>query len=269
MHQQHAAGLHGAGPVDVGPALSVPLQRWLLHRQLRAQLAPVQRDRPAADVQRVRRVGQRATLSLRLHRRRRVRRPVRSGHDALPGRAESDVQRERRLAEHDNVDDPAPRQPELRHPRGRVDGWTGHSEIGPITAGSGLPAAHTSPNVVWEGDYAYAQDDLFQPVTIPAGATSITLSFYALVSSLEIGAVAYDYMTRHYISNPGGASPVSVVQLSDLTFTPTWTLFSGPISTTYAGRGIEIGFYAENDDLYDTLFLIDFGGADVSPPARP
>ena len=52
---------------------------------------------------------------------------------------------------------------------------------------------------------------MFQPVAIPAGATSITLSFYAFVDSFETGALAYDYMTA-YISEPNGRNPVGVAE---------------------------------------------------------
>jgi hypothetical protein len=106
------------------------------------------------------------------------------------------------------------------------------------------------------GGYAMASDDMYQPVTIPAGATSIVLSFYALVLTDESGPYAYDRM-RAYVSDPNGAYPMFIVQLDDLTSTPTWTRFTGQIPNTYAGRNVEIGFWGENDDLYDTLFVID------------
>ena len=131
----------------------------------------------------------------------------------------------------------------------------GYPEIAPISAGAGI-TAHTPPNIAWEGGYAYAADDMFQPVTIPAGATSIALSFYAFVSSTEVRAYAYDYMDA-YVSEAGGAYPVAIVTLDDLTDTPTWTRFSGQIPLTYAGRNVEIGFYTTTDDLYHTNFLID------------
>jgi hypothetical protein len=93
------------------------------------------------------------------------------------------------------------------------------------------------------------------------------LSFYAVVSTDESGPYAYDFMSA-YISGPGGVNPVTIVELSDLTPTPSWTQFSGAISTANAGRNMEIGFYAENDDLYHTLFLIDSAALTVTacPP---
>ena len=40
----------------------------------------------------------------------------------------------------------------------------------------------TPPFLAWLGGYSNAQDDLSQVVTVPAGATSITLSFYYAIS---------------------------------------------------------------------------------------
>jgi hypothetical protein len=131
----------------------------------------------------------------------------------------------------------------------------GYPEIAPIAAGAGI-TAHTPPNVAWEGGYAYATDDMYQPVTIPGGATSIVLSFYALVSSPEVRPYAYDYLEA-YVSDAGGVYPTTLVTLDDLTDTPTWTRFTSQIPLTYAGGNIEIGFYTTTDDVYDTTFLID------------
>jgi hypothetical protein len=153
---------------------------------------------------------------------------------------------------------------------GTAAAWTvgrGIPSIEPAPTFAGFPVAHTAPNVLLEGDYEDAKDDMFQSVTIPAGATSMTLSFYAFVDSFETGALAYDYMTA-YISNPNGQNPVGIVQINDLTFTSTWTLFSGPISTTWAGKSVEIGFFGENNDLDHTLFMIDSAALTVTacPP---
>ena len=59
--------------------------------------------------------------------------------------------------------------------------WTasGDPAITPLPVTFPVPA-HSSPNVLLEAGYAMAADDVFQTVTVPAGATAITLSFFGL-----------------------------------------------------------------------------------------
>ena len=123
--------------------------------------------------------------------------------------------------------------------------------------------AHTPPNALLEAGYAMAQDDVFQAVTIPAGASSITLSFFAFVGTDDSYAYAYDLMDA-YVSEVGGVAPAILVELTNLTVTTNWTRFTAAVPLTYAGRTVEFGFAAATNDLYDTLFLVDTATLNVT-----
>jgi hypothetical protein len=136
--------------------------------------------------------------------------------------------------------------------------WTEDSGFGstiidvPVT---GL-APHTSPYVAWEGGYANAQDDLYQDVMIPAGATSITFSFYYYIATEEDPTYDYDDMTA-YVYDPATQGFTPVMNFSNLDATAGWTLFSAPISLAWAGRVAEFGFLATTDSTANTNFFID------------
>ena len=93
-------------------------------------------------------------------------------------------------------------------------------------------------------------------MTIPAGATAISLSFVALVVTDETYAYPYDAMTA-YVSDVGGAAAATLVQLTNETVTPNWTRFTAELMSSYAGRTVEIGFFTATDDVLDTFFLVD------------
>ena len=69
-----------------------------------------------------------------------------------------------------------------------------------ITTSSSI--AHTGSNVAWLGGYVSGTDIVYQDVTIPAGASQVTLAYWYLISTQEpAGSTAYDIMTVA-IQNP-------------------------------------------------------------------
>ena len=123
--------------------------------------------------------------------------------------------------------------------------------------------------LAWLGGYANAQDDLSQVVTVPAGATSITLSFYYAISTAETTQGAFDVMDV-YTYDPAASEYTSVATFNDNMATPpgTWTRFSATLPLSLAGRPIKFGFQATTDVNKNTNFFIDSVSLDVSP-ARP
>jgi len=142
--------------------------------------------------------------------------------------------------------------------------WTAYGDPAIVAPpATSLLQAHTVPNVLLEGGYAMAADDIFQTVTIPAGATAITLSFFAFVGTDESYPYAYDIMDA-YVSDVGGVGAVPLVELTNATVTTTWTRFTAALPLSYAGRTLEIGFVTTTDDLYDTTFLVDTATLNVT-----
>jgi hypothetical protein len=125
-----------------------------------------------------------------------------------------------------------------------------------ITTLAGLPlVAHTGQYVLWEGGYDDAEDDAYQTLTIPTGATAITLSFYYLIQTEEIG-YAYDGMAA-YISDAGTNILNPLVELTNLDQTTAWTKVTVQVPLTWAGRSVEVGFLTVGDGYYVTSFFVD------------
>ncbi|HEY5453461.1 MAG TPA: hypothetical protein VIQ54_32125, partial [Polyangia bacterium] len=120
---------------------------------------------------------------------------------------------------------------------------------------SGL-LAHTAPFIAWEGGYEDAADDLYQTLTIPAGATSITYSFYYYVATQETAPVVYDAMDAYIYDSVTQQASV-LVELSNVTATTAWTLFSVQLPLNLAGRPLDFGFAAITDYDFNTNFFVD------------
>jgi hypothetical protein len=122
--------------------------------------------------------------------------------------------------------------------------------------------AHTPANLAWLAGYANAQDDLSQTVTIPAGASAITLSFYYVIQSQETTAGVFDTMDV-YTYDPAMAKFTALASFNDNMPTPSWTRFSISLPLSMAGRTIKIGFQSMTDNVKTTNFFVDSVALDV------
>jgi len=127
-----------------------------------------------------------------------------------------------------------------------------------ITAESTLSQikAQTSPNVGWLGGYANAQDDLYQSVTIPAGATAITLTFWYAIFTQENANGEYDTMDA-YTYDPVSKTYNALATFSNATPASTWTRFSTDLPLSLAGQTFEVGFLATTNATKNTNFFVD------------
>jgi hypothetical protein len=125
--------------------------------------------------------------------------------------------------------------------------------------------AHTAPYLAWLGGYDDAFDDLYQTVTIPAGATSISLSFYYAVRTDEVGSGIYDTVEAYTFDPMVGASSYQVhATFNDDTAVPNWTRYTTSLPLTLAGKTIEVGFLATTDSVDTTSFFIDSVSLEVA-----
>jgi len=133
-----------------------------------------------------------------------------------------------------------------------------------ITADSVLTTikAQSPSNLAWLGGYSNAQDDLSQVVAIPAGASSITLSFYYAIATQENSLAIADTMNV-YTYDPAAAKYTAVATFNDNMATPTWTRFSVSLPVSLAGKSIQIGFQATTDNARNTNFWVDSVALDV------
>lgn len=121
-------------------------------------------------------------------------------------------------------------------------------------------------------------DSAYQTVTIPAGVTSATLSFYYNIYSHEVDDTEpYDVFyadvldsSGNELANIGEWSNVN----NDGAFGPAYYHQKTFNMTPYAGQTVRISFSSFNDDYYDTSFFVDdvslvvvsaSGPADLSP----
>jgi hypothetical protein len=137
-----------------------------------------------------------------------------------------------------------------------------------ITSDTALTSlkAQTPSNLAWLGGYANAQDDLSQLVTIPAGATAITLTFYYAIATQETTAGAFDTMDV-YTYDTAAAKYVVLATFNDNMPTSTWTRFSISLPLSLAGRAIQLGFRTATDVNKNTNFFVDSVSLDVTAGA--
>ena len=93
-------------------------------------------------------------------------------------------------------------------------------------------------------------------MTIPAGATSLTYTFYYFVATQETESYPYDVMDA-YIYDPTTAQVSVITELSNATPTSAWVLFSVQLPLSLAGLSREFGFAAVTDYDLNTNFFID------------
>jgi hypothetical protein len=124
--------------------------------------------------------------------------------------------------------------------------------------------SHSPSYLAWLGGYTNALDDLSQIVTVPAGATSITLTFYYAIFTAETTVGAHDTMDVYtYDSTTSQYTPLAT--FSDDMATPAWTRFTITLPTSLAGKTFEIGFRATTDGNNKiTNFFVDTVSLDVA-----
>src|SRR5262249_16108570 len=124
-------------------------------------------------------------------------------------------------------------------------GWseTTASDSTVITNDSTLTSvkSQTPPFLAWLGRYNTAHDELSQVVAVPAGASSITLSFYYLIQTMDNSPGIYDTM-QVYTYDPVSAKYTAVATFNDNMPTSIWTRFSVALPASLAGQTFEIGF---------------------------
>ena len=117
-------------------------------------------------------------------------------------------------------------------------------------------AAQSQPNLAWFGGTDSADDRLSQPIEIPAGATQLTFSLTYVVITAKTGATEADTFDATLVA---GTQVVSLVHLSNLDVTDTWTPVSVPVPATLAGRAVTLQLHGVTNATATrtTSFYID------------
>jgi hypothetical protein len=131
----------------------------------------------------------------------------------------------------------------------------------PIIGNLGTFAPHSAPNKAWMGGIVAPSgqnvtDVLHQDVAIPAGTSSLVLTYQYVVGTQETGSTVYD---RGYVDllKTDGTPLESVQQLTNATTNAAWAPFTKTFTGNYSGQTVRLRFTSTNDDLRVTNFFFD------------
>jgi hypothetical protein len=130
-----------------------------------------------------------------------------------------------------------------------------------VPATSVTITADTPPNVAHFGGVNDCRAGMFQSISIPEGAQTLTLTGYAQVTTAETGSAPFDVLTiqlwEDAQTTTGLVGDFAVFSNEDAAMTG-WGNFSGMIQVgTHAGRSVDLDLWAETDGSLVTTFHID------------
>ncbi|GGY88414.1 hypothetical protein GCM10010300_35630 [Streptomyces olivaceoviridis] len=139
--------------------------------------------------------------------------------------------------------------------------WTASSGV--VTNDTG-EAARTGSYKAWLNGYGSAHTDtLAQSVTVPAGCTSATLSFYLHVDTAETTtSTAYDTLKAQVLSS-GGTVLSTLATYSNLNAASGYTQRAFNLAS-YAGQTVTIKFTGTEGSTLQTSFVLDDTALTVS-----
>lgn len=137
--------------------------------------------------------------------------------------------------------------------------WTGTA--GPITNNTGRPARTGTWKLWLGGNGVTATENEAQSVTIPATATTATLSFWIRIDTAETTtASAYDTAKVQVVD---GATTTTKATYSNLNANASYVQKSFDLSA-YKGRTVSVKFLANEDSSLQTSFVVDDTALNVS-----
>jgi subtilisin family serine protease len=126
-----------------------------------------------------------------------------------------------------------------------------------VIDGSASPAARSGGFKAWLDGYGTSHvDDLFQTVTIPAGACSATFSFWLWITTAETTTTtAFDTLSVT-VRNSAGTVLSTLATFSNLNKSAGYVQRSFDLST-FKGQTVRLQFHGVEDSSLQTSFLID------------
>ena len=133
-----------------------------------------------------------------------------------------------------------------------ASGWTQTSGV--ITSSSG-EAAHGGSWKAWLDGYGSSHTDYVrQSVTVPAGVSKATLSFYLHIDTAESGSTAYDTLSVQVITATG--KYVTLATYSNANAASGYVLRTIDLGA-YKGQTFQVNFYGVEDGTQQTSFVVD------------
>lgn len=133
----------------------------------------------------------------------------------------------------------------------------------PIITNAGF-APQSAPNKAWMGGFtgqekntANVTDVLYQDVAVPAGTSSLVVTFQHAVGTQETTQTIYDRGDVSLLKTDG--TPLeNVIQLTNLTTTNgAWVAHSKTFTGNYSGQTVRLRFTSTNDVINVTNFFFD------------
>jgi xanthomonalisin len=132
--------------------------------------------------------------------------------------------------------------------------WTLSSGVLCTNAGCSGEVAHAGTGFAWLDGYGSAHTDTAsQSITIPAGKTSATLTFYVHIDTKETGSTAYDKLT---VGVTSGSTTTTLATYSNVNAAAGYVLKTISLNA-YIGKTVTLKFTGTEDSSLATSFVLD------------
>ncbi len=133
--------------------------------------------------------------------------------------------------------------------------WTLSSGVLCTNSGCSGEVAHAGTGFAWLDGYGSAHTDTAsQSITIPAGKTSASLTFYLHIDTKETGTTAYDKLTVSV--TPSGGSATTLATYSNVNAATGYVLKTISLNA-YIGKTVTLKFTGTEDSSLATSFVLD------------
>jgi xanthomonalisin len=132
--------------------------------------------------------------------------------------------------------------------------WTLSSGVLCTNAGCSGEVAHAGTGFAWLDGYGSTHtDSASQSITIPAGKTSATLTFYVHIDTQETGSTAYDKLT---VGVTSGSTTTTLATYSNANAAAGYVLKTISLNA-YIGKTVTLKFTGTEDSSLATSFVLD------------
>jgi xanthomonalisin len=132
--------------------------------------------------------------------------------------------------------------------------WTLSSGVLCTNAGCSGEVAHAGTGFAWLNGYGSTHTDTAsQSITIPAGKTSASLTFYVHIDTQETGTTAYDKLT---VGVTSGSTTATLATYSNVNAAAGYVLKTISLNA-YIGKTVTLKFTGTEDSSLATSFILD------------
>ena len=131
--------------------------------------------------------------------------------------------------------------------------WTESSSGGYEIVDTTRP--HTGTKSAYLVGYNNGSDSLYQTISVPASATTVTLTYWTYITTQETSTTAYDKFSAQ-VRNTSGTVLATLQSLSNGSTKNTWVKSTYSLNS-YKGQTIRVYFSGTNDSSLPTSFFLD------------